>query len=78
MIAPNYVFNFKLNITIQNWAKKVCMQSTQGRSDIYMGSGGCVVERKAPNNVWCAWSTGDGLSAITEPNEHEDSYHRDL
>ena len=45
-----------------------------------MGSGewGGMVERKAPNNVWCAWSTGDGLSAITEPNEHEDSYHRDL
>ena len=40
--------------------------------------GGGVVERKAPNNVWCAWSTGDGLSAITDPNEHEDSYHRDL
>ena len=73
MIAPNYVFN--LSRSKIGPKKFVCR--AQGRSDIYMGSGG-VVERKAPNNVWCAWSTGDGLSAITEPNEHEDSYHRDL
>ena len=61
--------------------KSLCVEHSRSQRYLHgeWGEGvGGMVERKAPNNVWCAWSTGDGLSAITEPNEHEDSYHRDL